>query len=309
MNDPTLSIVTTCKGRLHHLVKSLPTFLKQAATEVIVVDYDCPDNTASYLAVHFPTVHTVKATEAADFNVCRARNFGARAARGELLAFVDADVLLSGHFATYAVQHVRPGYFGCFGKTESTFNAMGTCVIPRSAFDLVNGYDEALSDYGCDDEDIYYRLKLSGLKAITLEPSLIDRVLKHGDARRTRHKAIKNLELNRLITSCYCQIKNMVLRLEGKWELDIDVRQSVYENVKAEVLRHFDGHADFNIAISVPPDSTFVKFGGFDVARMMAVTVRTRFPRRREPSHNVTPAALLSSRAGGYAETQRDRRA
>jgi len=42
---PKFSIVTTCKGRLGNLQQSLPTFVAQAAAEVVVVDYDCPEST------------------------------------------------------------------------------------------------------------------------------------------------------------------------------------------------------------------------------------------------------------------------
>jgi hypothetical protein len=47
---PRLSIVTTCKGRLHHLRRSLPGFLAQPDTQVIVVDYDCPEDTIGVCA-------------------------------------------------------------------------------------------------------------------------------------------------------------------------------------------------------------------------------------------------------------------
>jgi hypothetical protein len=42
---PKFSIVTTWKGRLRDLQQSLPTFVSQAAAEVVVVDYDCPEGT------------------------------------------------------------------------------------------------------------------------------------------------------------------------------------------------------------------------------------------------------------------------
>ena len=56
---PLLSIVTTCKGRLHHLRRSLPRFLAQPNTEVIVVDYDCPDGTSDVVAREFPAARVV----------------------------------------------------------------------------------------------------------------------------------------------------------------------------------------------------------------------------------------------------------
>ena len=52
---PTFSIVTTCKGRLEHLQRSLPSFAAQSGAEVVVVDYDCPDGTGIGLQRTFPT--------------------------------------------------------------------------------------------------------------------------------------------------------------------------------------------------------------------------------------------------------------
>ena len=42
---PRFSIITTCKGRLENLKHTLPKFLRQENTEVVVVDHDCPDHT------------------------------------------------------------------------------------------------------------------------------------------------------------------------------------------------------------------------------------------------------------------------
>lgn len=45
----TYSIVTTCKGRLQNLQRSLPTFLAQLDAEIVVVDYDCPQGAGSWV--------------------------------------------------------------------------------------------------------------------------------------------------------------------------------------------------------------------------------------------------------------------
>jgi glycosyltransferase involved in cell wall biosynthesis len=256
--------------------------LKQAASEVIVVDYDCPDNTAEFLAGHFPTVRTVKVADAGEFNLCRARNLGARSACGELLAFVDADIMLADNFATVVAQQIQSSHFGQFkGKIHGSPSASGTCVIPRLAFTRISGYDDVIVDYGGDDRDLYYRLELSGLKPNTLEPSLIDGILFHGNGERTRFKAVKDARLGRFITTCYRQVKNMILRLEGKLELDIEVRRNVYQYVKAEVLRHHDSGKDFSIFINLPHDGNLAEFPRFDISRMIAVKVKRKAPAAR----------------------------
>ena len=76
---PRLSIVTTCKGRLHHLRESLPTFLAQPDCETIVVDFDCPDRTAEVVAREFPAARLVALKDEPHFDIDRARNAGAKA--------------------------------------------------------------------------------------------------------------------------------------------------------------------------------------------------------------------------------------
>lgn len=71
------SIITTCKGRLHNLARTLHEFLKQGQTEVIVVDYDCPDGTSEYVARNYPLARLVSVTDQPKFNTSHARNLGA----------------------------------------------------------------------------------------------------------------------------------------------------------------------------------------------------------------------------------------
>jgi glycosyltransferase involved in cell wall biosynthesis len=91
MTSPTFSIVTCCKGRLEFLKRSLPTFVQQAETEVVVVDYDCPDGTKDWVAAHYPDVRVAAVADAPLFNLSRARNIGADVARGQWLVLCDAE--------------------------------------------------------------------------------------------------------------------------------------------------------------------------------------------------------------------------
>ena len=62
---PKFSIITTCMGRLDHLKQTLPRLLEQPDCEVIVVDWSCPQDTAGYVAKHFPAVNVVAGCSAA----------------------------------------------------------------------------------------------------------------------------------------------------------------------------------------------------------------------------------------------------
>ena len=111
MAEPRLSIVTCCKGRLRHLKQALPTLVAQAESEVIVVDYDCPDKTREWVAAQFPGVHVVTVTDAPHFNLSRARNIGAAHARAPWLVICDADDVLAPSFSSELLRLTASGTY------------------------------------------------------------------------------------------------------------------------------------------------------------------------------------------------------
>src|SRR5665648_31901 len=92
---PTFSLVTTCKDRLDHLKQSLPSMISQGFHEVIVVDYDCPQGTSRWISANLPSVIVVEVENEPLFNISKARNVGAARSSGDVLCFVDADVVLA----------------------------------------------------------------------------------------------------------------------------------------------------------------------------------------------------------------------
>src|SRR5499427_9193288 len=111
MNLPKLSIVVPCKARLQYLRRSLPTFVEQSESEVIVVDYDCPDNTRGWVTTNFPAARVVAVTDVPYFNLSHARNVGAREARASWILFCDADNLLASSYSAELYSRVSPGSF------------------------------------------------------------------------------------------------------------------------------------------------------------------------------------------------------
>jgi len=159
---PRLSIVTTCKGRLHHLRQSLPRFLAQPDCEVIVVDYDCPDGTADVVRREFPAAKVVAVNDRPQFNISAARNLGADSATSPWLAFIDADIVIAADFLERLC--LRPGSFYRFPPRDRGSSLLGSCVMPADAYRAVGRYDEVIQGYGGDDQDMYFRLGLAGLR-------------------------------------------------------------------------------------------------------------------------------------------------
>jgi glycosyltransferase involved in cell wall biosynthesis len=200
--SPSLTIITTCKGRLAHLKESLPAMLAQPNAEVVVVDFDCPESTAAYVQEHFPAAKVVKVEGRPYFNNWEARNIGAAQAAGPLLVFVDADTMLAGNFASWVAGAITSGTYGkmpnalelSVHKDDTVRNGSnrleGLIVMPAATFRALEGYDDLLQGWGAGgDTDLTDRLDFHQHKKIVLPEALVTRAIAHSDAERVRfHK-------------------------------------------------------------------------------------------------------------------------
>lgn len=173
-----LSIITTCFKRLDHVLATLPGRLVQRC-EYVLVSYGCP-----VLAHWNPSdvpdrLRIIRVPVIGPFNVCRARNIGARQAAGSLLAFIDADVHTLGGFAEAACAATQGK---AWTRADNTKTFPGQCVVTREAFELVRGYDEAMPGYGNEDTDLYWRLSRVGTMG-WFDADLLG-LIEHGDDRR-----------------------------------------------------------------------------------------------------------------------------
>jgi hypothetical protein len=184
------SIITTCKGRLHHLKQTLHLMVAQPDSEVIVVDYDCPHGTADWVAQNFPTVKTVRVVApAVAFNLSDARNRGAAVAEGEFLLFVDADVMLSEDLPLILREVMVPGSFCRFtgnGIIESD-QMNGSCAVLKEDFLAVGGYDDVLVGYAGEDIDLYQRLLRHRNARPIFLPLGVASVIVHSNVERGRY--------------------------------------------------------------------------------------------------------------------------
>ncbi len=240
-----LSVVTVCKGRLHHLRQTLPTYIAQPGVEVVVVDYGCPDGTGDWVAAHYPEARLVRLS-AADFCLSRGRNRGAAAARGNWLAFVDADVALAPGFAEAVGAAVGSDRFLLAEPMQH--DLMGTVVCPRAAFERTGGFDEAMRLWGGEDKDLYLRLHhLHGLIQGSFDAGLVS-TIGHDNGQRTRFSPVADLDLCLQINQLYRTIKLDLIRLGGG-ELSAEMCETLFGQVRAGVER---GDRQFRLSL---PDS------------------------------------------------------
>jgi len=148
--------------------------------EVIVVDNGSSDATPRIAAEKGAAVYRQPA-----LTISGLRNFGAARARGEILAFMDADCTVDRSWLFEAAKYLSRGDIVCFGSPprvppgatwvqrawyqvrrkkvalgETAWLESMNMFVRREAFSLCHGFDEALIT--CEDYDISLRLKAFG---------------------------------------------------------------------------------------------------------------------------------------------------
>lgn len=197
----TISIVTTCKGRLEHLKECLPTWVAAKPDEIIVVDYDCPENAFDY-AVSMG-VKAIKAVPYNQyFNLSHARNIGLKEAVGDVVFFLDADTKITEGFIKYHKKLLDGVEFiNGWGYGDGT----GSCMVWREDALKIQGYNEVVDGWGFDDIDFYKRLEAIGLTQKYFHHGI--ETIKHGDEDRVKHYRVKRLRSSDRVNSALVQRK------------------------------------------------------------------------------------------------------
>ena len=228
-----ISIIVTCKDRLSHLKLTLPSFISQTSSEVIMVDYGCAENSSQWVLSNFPEVKVIKVDDDPFFCLSRARNIGAKNANGTHLFFIDADVKIIGNFlANITLEN------NFFYKVESSdlYSLNGTCIIPKDTFYKIGGYDEAFVGWGGEDTDLYYRLKLL-LSLYEVDNNFFQPIKHSSDIRQLSIQSggMGNIHNSLIQTRIYMDIKRDYHNLSGE-EMDVFMRKNLMNNIKKFIL-------------------------------------------------------------------------
>ena len=146
--------------------------------EVIVVDGGSKDNTLNILKKY-----KIKVIHSKNLSISNSRNVGAKAAKGDVLVFVDSDCLVNKELLNKAKRYLKKNNcFGAFykpsekaswvakiwlmieGKNEGIVNWVpaGTLMVKRSVFFEIDGFNERLQTG--EDFDFCYRIRKKGYK-------------------------------------------------------------------------------------------------------------------------------------------------
>ncbi len=178
----TVSIVIATKDRAELLDAALGSLRSQVdapPTEIIVVDNGSRDHTPSIARAHGANYAFV-----AQPNRGKARNAGIARASGEIVLFVDDDVVtppdfvaaharahasapstrlaVSGPIINVASPSARP--LPSPANLSRAFFVTCNVSVPRAALEVAGGFDEAFDRYGWEDTELGARLRARGVQ-------------------------------------------------------------------------------------------------------------------------------------------------
>jgi glycosyltransferase involved in cell wall biosynthesis len=243
MQTSTISVVTTCKGRLHHLKQTLPILVSMSPAEIIVVDYGCPDGTGDWVAKYYPAVVVIRVNDDEGFCAARARNVGAQAARFPWIFFVDADVQVSASLFEWMNFNLDKRFFYRAGKEDGTRkkDTWGSFICSRDIFEEALGYDEVFRGWGGEDDDLYRRLLCMGLVEAEYPGEHVNPI-QHDDIERLVFYNIKERDVHHCINWFYIEAKMQLMAIHGqRKQPPLKVRLDIMHKVKTNILAWADG--------------------------------------------------------------------
>lgn len=190
--DLLVSVIVPAFNAAEFLPAALASILNQpnVRQEIIVVDDGSTDETARLPAVRHPLVRLLRQ---ANQGAAAARNTGIKAARGEWLAFLDADDIWPAgrQERLLSLTHAAPELRVVQGRLQrvqcdmSVLEApryagqLGTALFHREVFDRVGAFDAQLKF--SEDLDLFLRIQDQGL-AIGRVPDVVLQYRQHDDS-------------------------------------------------------------------------------------------------------------------------------
>lgn len=183
-----ISLVTCCMNRSDNLLRALPSWLKQdQISEIVIVDWSSTRPLAPQLAAagfSDPRLRVYRVEGETRWILSQAFNVGFRVAHGEKILKLDADICLSEDF--FARNPVpENGFLAGNWRNVSPDQTYvnGVFFAQRAALHQTHGFNEFITTYGWDDEDLYHRFKAAGFARRDVDPKTVQH-LDHDDGAR-----------------------------------------------------------------------------------------------------------------------------
>ncbi|WOI31300.1 glycosyltransferase [Sulfitobacter dubius] len=212
-----ISVVTCAMNRTQNLLSALKSWVGfPEISEIVIVDWSSDVPVAQSLSEHGiddPRIRILRVEGETRWILSYAFNVGFRAARYDKILKVDADLLL------------MPDFFALNPLPECSFIAgnwrtakpdqahvNGFFFVTRDVLAKVAGFNEFITTYGWDDDDLYQRLNDIGAKRIDVTGDTIHHQ-EHSDAERigTQHEMPRTVLEEIISSTMYCIRRNRFL--------------------------------------------------------------------------------------------------
>lgn len=198
-----ISFCTVCKNRLHHLKQTLPQNIIDNASygniEFLVFDYNSSDGLEEWInnemaeSLHSGILKYFRTDVPQYFNRSHSRNVMFKLASGDIICNVDADNYTGVGFAAYINEKfTENSNIFLIPDTQKRFyfirDALGRFCARKQDFMAIKGYDEEMSGYGFEDDDLYSRLKLLGREEEVIMELGFLKAISHDNAERVSNE-------------------------------------------------------------------------------------------------------------------------
>lgn len=199
-----VSIIIPCKNEANNLKSTLNSIIKSESNlsyEVIVVDDGSTDQSTEFLKQDLSryTYKDVILLKTKGIGCARAKNFGAKFAKGKYLLFCDAHVEVpkhwiddlvdtlknyNAHLVTSCIEDISNSFIQRYGGTwngklqymwienkpkgiiETPFAVGGNMGITKEVFKKLNGFDNLFQIYGAEDQELSIKAWLYGYRIV-----------------------------------------------------------------------------------------------------------------------------------------------
>ena len=186
---PGVSLVTCCRNRSENLNKALLSWLKlENISEIIIVDWSSDTSVKSEL-VHLmdadERIKIVRVEKEEAWILTYAYNAGFRCASHACILKADADVLIAPDFFDKNKLSKDQFLAGNWRNVpEDQVHVNGFFLACKSDLADAGGFNEFITSYGWDDDDLYGRLAALGLRRGEIDPDTTYHI-PHGDEARS----------------------------------------------------------------------------------------------------------------------------
>lgn len=232
LKPKTISLCTSCMGRLHHVYHTLPKNLEDnnfEGTTFVLLDYNSTDGLEDWIR-NSPNIqkHIVsgkllyfKENSATEFLRCHARNLSFKLAPGAIVCNVDADNYTGKDFDLHILSLLNePNVFAApikrdiHDNKQKWIDSCGRLAFLKKDFLKIGGYNEELNlGWGGEDLDLVDRALGLDFMRKDIDYYFLDNFIAHTNEDRFQHHVIKDCMFTNK-TQMQISARNL---LEGKF--------------------------------------------------------------------------------------------